>query len=86
MQQRRLGRTGISVSVLGMGCGAVGGLMVLGTATEQERAVGRAMELGITYFDTAADYGAGASETNLGRALKALKANVVVGSKVDLYG
>lgn len=84
IEQRRLGRTGLTVSALGFGCGAVGGLMVRGTAADQQRAVGTALDAGITYFDTAADYGAGASETNLGRALKALKAAPVVGTKVRI--
>ena len=48
------GRTGLQVSILGFGCGAVGGLMVRGTPADQERAVARALEAGINYFDTAA--------------------------------
>ncbi len=85
MEQRPLGRTGISVSVLGYGCGAIGGLMVKGTATEQDRAIGRALDHGITYFDTATAYGDGASERNLGRALHGLGANPVVGTKVRVF-
>jgi aryl-alcohol dehydrogenase-like predicted oxidoreductase len=73
MERRTLGRTDIRLPVLGFGCGAVGGLMVKGTAAEQERAIARALELGVDYFDTAPLYGNGASETNLGRALKALR-------------
>ena len=53
MDKRRFGRTGLDVSLLGFGCGAVGGLMIKGTAADQERAVGRALELGINDFDTA---------------------------------
>jgi aryl-alcohol dehydrogenase-like predicted oxidoreductase len=86
MEQRRLGRTGIEVSVLGYGCGAIGGLMVKGTAAEQDRAIGRAIDHGITYFDTASAYGDGVSETNLGRALKALRAQVTVATKVRIRG
>ena len=86
MEQRDLGQTGLKVSALGYGCGAVGGLMVRGEPAEQTRAVGRALEAGITYFDTAPDYGQGKSEENLGRALKELGAwgRVVVGTKVRL--
>jgi len=84
MQTRPLGRTGLTVSVLGFGCGAVGGLMVRGAPADQQRAVARAVEAGITYFDTAPSYGDGASETNLGRVLKALKPDVRVGTKVRL--
>jgi aryl-alcohol dehydrogenase-like predicted oxidoreductase len=86
MEQRRLGRTGIMVSVLGYGCGAIGGLMVKGTAAEQDRAIGRAIDHGITYFDTASAYGDGVSETNLGRALAALRAKVTVATKVRIRG
>ena len=84
MQKRRLGRTGLDVSVLGYGAGAVGGLFTKGAAADQERAVRRAIEAGINYFDTASRYGDGESEKNLGRVLKALKANVVVGTKFRL--
>ncbi len=82
MQMRRLGRTGLEVSVLGFGCGAVGGLMVKGDAADQERAVARALELGINYFDTAAMYGNGELERNLGRVLKSLKPSLYLGTKV----
>ena len=84
MEKRRLGKTGLDVSLLGFGCGAVGGLMVGGTPADQERAVVRALELGINYFDTAAQYGNGRSEENLGRVLKALKPDIYVGTKVRL--
>jgi L-galactose dehydrogenase/L-glyceraldehyde 3-phosphate reductase len=84
MQQRRLGRSGLVVSVIGFGCGAVGGLMVRGTRPDQERAVARALGAGITYFDTAADYGDGVSEQNLGAVLRLLKADPIVGTKVRL--
>src|SRR5215218_7889317 len=84
MQKRRLGRTGLEVSVLGYGAGAVGGLFTKGAAADQERAVARAIEAGINYFDTAPVYGNGESERNLGRVLKALKPDVVLGTKFRL--
>ncbi|MDB5371845.1 MAG: oxidoreductase, partial [Belnapia sp.] len=84
MEQRVLGRTGLRVSVLGYGAGAVGGLMVRGSPAEQERSLGTALDAGVTYVDTAPAYGNGASETNLGRALKALGANPTLGTKVRL--
>jgi aryl-alcohol dehydrogenase-like predicted oxidoreductase len=84
MEKRKFGRTGLEVSLLGFGCGAVGGLMVKGAAADQERAVARAVELGINYFDTAQMYGDGESERNLGRVLKSLKPDVYVGTKVRL--
>ena len=84
MNYRRLGRTGLRVSEIGFGCGSVGGLLVRGDAPEQTRAVSRAIQLGINYFDTAPSYGDGNSETNLGRVLRELQADVFVGSKVRL--
>jgi aryl-alcohol dehydrogenase-like predicted oxidoreductase len=84
MEMRTFGRTGLRVSILGFGCGAVGGLMVRGAPEDQERAVARALEAGVNYFDTAAMYGNGESEKNLGRVLAKLKPDVVVGTKVRI--
>src|SRR6202142_1573348 len=85
MEMRMFGRTGLKLSVLGFGCGAVGGLMVRGDSLDQERAVARAVAAGVNYFDTAVQYGNGESEKNLGRVLQKLKpANVAVGTKVRL--
>src|SRR5712691_11391130 len=84
MEKRKFGRTGLEVSLLGFGCGAVGGLMIKGAAADQERAVARAVELGINYFDTAQMYGNGESERNLGQVLQKLKPDVYVGTKVRL--
>ena len=84
MEYRTLGRTGVRVGALGFGCGNVGGLIIRGAPAERERAVARALELGINYFDTAPVYGDGQSEQNLGQALRALNARVHVGTKVRL--
>ncbi len=85
MQLRTFGRTGMQLSVLGFGCGAVGGLMVRGDPADQERTIARALGAGVNYFDTAVQYGNGESEKNLGRILQQLKpANAVVGTKVRL--
>ncbi len=91
MQLRTFGRTGLKLSVLGFGCGAVGGLMVRGDHADQERTVAKALAAGVNYFDTAVQYGDGESEKNLGRILQNLRpANVTVGTKVrippDSYG
>jgi aryl-alcohol dehydrogenase-like predicted oxidoreductase len=84
MEQRKFGRTGLNLSLLGFGCGAVGGLMIKGDMADQERAVWRALELGINYFDTAQMYGNGESERNLGRVWKSLHPEAYVGTKVRL--
>ena len=85
MEMQVFGRTNMRLSLLGFGCGAVGGLMVRGDPRDQERAIARAIDVGVNYFDTAVQYGNGESEKNLGRILQSLKpANVVVGTKVRL--
>ncbi len=84
MDYRTLGKTGLQVSALGFGCGDVGGLIVRGESAERERAVARALELGVNYFDTASQYGKGQSEIHLGQAWKALRVDAYVGTKVRL--
>lgn len=86
METRRLGETDLEVSALGFGCGAVGGLLVKGEYRAMVQTVARAIELGVTYFDTAAIYGDGQSEASLGRVLQELDAEVLVGTKVRLRG
>jgi aryl-alcohol dehydrogenase-like predicted oxidoreductase len=83
METRLFGRSGLKLSVLGFGCGAVGGLMVRGAQADQERAFARAIDAGINYFDTAAQYGDGASEQTLGRLYRQFKPrNFIYGTKV----
>lgn len=84
MRYRALGQAGIRVSEIGFGCGNNAGLMVRGSYGEQLKAVARALELGINYFDTAAAYGEGRSEENLGKVLETLRAEAVVSTKVRL--
>ncbi|WP_328870919.1 aldo/keto reductase [Streptomyces sp. NBC_00287] len=88
---RTLGRSGIDVSALGFGCWAIGGEwsdpdgqpLGWGRVDDEEsvRAVRRALDLGVTFFDTADTYGAGHSERVLGRALGKRRADVVVATK-----
>ena len=75
-----------------MGCWAIGGPFWNGDTPlgwgqvddhESIRAVRRAMDLGITFFDTADVYGAGHSERVLGRALEGRRRNVVVATKFN---
>jgi len=84
MKYNILGRTGLHVSQLGFGCGSIGGLLVRGDYPTMRQVVGRAIELGINYFDTAPQYGNGQSEVNLGAVIRELRANVLVGTKVRL--
>jgi aryl-alcohol dehydrogenase-like predicted oxidoreductase len=92
MFQRALGtRTGIEVSALGLGCWAIGGPWTFngqpagwGEVDDDEsiRAIRRALELGVTLFDTADVYGCGHSERVLGRALARRRDDVVIVTKV----
>jgi len=84
MKYNILGRTGVHVSQLGFGCGSIGGLLMRGDYPTMRQVVGRAIELGITYFDTAPQYGNGQSEVNLGAVLRELGTDVLVGTKVRL--
>ncbi len=84
MEYRTLGKNGPRVSLLGFGCGAIGGLLVKGDPSEQRRTVARALEAGVTYFDTAPAYGNGRSEETIGPLLKELNADVVIGTKFRL--
>ncbi len=84
MKYRRLGRTGIEVSELIFGCGDVGGLMVKGDPADMTAGAKRALDAGVNWFDTAAAYGQGKSETSLGRVLNELGASPHVSTKVRL--
>ncbi len=87
MNLRRLGVTGLPVSVLGFGCGAIGGLLTKGNPQEQRDAIATALGAGINYFDTAPLYGNGASESNLGRVFSEMGGvphGVVIGTKVRI--
>jgi aryl-alcohol dehydrogenase-like predicted oxidoreductase len=88
--ERTLGRAGVPVSALGLGCWAIGGPFWLdgiqdgwGTVDDDEsiRAIRRAIDLGVRFFDTADVYGAGHSEEVLGRALEGRRREVVISTK-----
>jgi L-glyceraldehyde 3-phosphate reductase len=84
MKYRDLGSTGLRVSEIGFGTGGNAGLMVDGSLEQQLDAIGRAIELGINYFDASPDYGDGVSEVNLGRALRELNADPIITTKVEV--
>lgn len=84
MKYRRLGRTGLSVSEVGFGGAGIGHVWGRTTDEECERAVRRAVDLGVNFFDTSPMYGGGRSEENLGRALQGLRDRVYIFTKVRL--
>jgi aryl-alcohol dehydrogenase-like predicted oxidoreductase len=95
MLKRTLGKSKLEVSALGMGCWAIGGPWTWdqpggepypagwGNTDDEEsiRAVHSALDMGVDFFDTAANYGAGHSEVVLGRALKGKRDQVVIATK-----
>ena len=85
MQYRTLGDHGPQVSALGFGCWPMGGSRYGSTDDGEEiSAVQRALDAGVTLFDTAAGYGIGHSESVLGRALKDKWNDVVVVTKTGI--
>jgi aryl-alcohol dehydrogenase-like predicted oxidoreductase len=95
MLKRTLGKSKLEVSALGMGCWAIGGPWDWaqpgrepfpagwGDIDDEEsiRAIHTAMDMGVDFFDTAANYGAGHSEVVLGEALKGKRDRVVIATK-----
>ncbi|GAA4243527.1 aldo/keto reductase [Dactylosporangium darangshiense] len=83
MRYRRLGRSGLTVSVVGVGCNNFGGRI---DATRAAEVVGAALDHGITLFDTADVYGAtaGASEEALGAALGKRRDEVIIATKFGM--
>ena len=81
MQKRRLGKEGLEVSLLGLGC--MGMSQSYGVADENESiaTLHRAIELGIDFFDTAEAYGPFKNEELLGRALKGRRDQVIIATK-----
>jgi aryl-alcohol dehydrogenase-like predicted oxidoreductase len=78
MDFRRLGNTGMRVSAVGVGCNPFGNEV---DAAMAARIVHRALDLGVTYFDTADSYFNGRSEEYLGRALQGRRADAVIATK-----
>jgi aryl-alcohol dehydrogenase-like predicted oxidoreductase len=84
MKTRPFGRTGLDVSAVGFGCWEVGGGYGDVEEAEFARAVGRALDLGISCFDTAEGYGMGASERALGEALGSRREEAIVVTKFGM--
>ena len=82
MEKRILGKSGLEVSALGLGC--MGLSFGLGPATDRKVAIElirKAFDLGVTFFDTAEAYGPGDNEELLGEALHPFRSKVVIATK-----
>jgi len=90
MKYRTLGRTGLLVSEIGFGAwgigGAANGAISYGPTDdrESEKALRRAFDVGVTFYDTADLYGYGHSEHVIGTVFKDMRDRVVIASKVGL--
>lgn len=85
MRYKRLGKTGLNVSVIGFGAAPLGNEFGAIDEAEAERAVAFAIDHGINFFDTSPYYGRTLSETRLGKALNGRRKEVVLGSKCGRY-
>ncbi|MBV8071845.1 MAG: aldo/keto reductase [Acidobacteriaceae bacterium] len=85
MQQRMLGRTGLSVSVIGFGAAPLGNEYGDLDPRDGQRAVHTAIEEGINFFDTSPYYGRTLSEERLGEALLGRRERVVLSTKCGRY-
>jgi L-galactose dehydrogenase len=87
MHYRRLGRTGLDVSVLSFGASSLGGVFRATDDSESIRAVRTALDLGINFLDVSPYYGATRAESVLGRALSGVpRESYVLATKVGQYG
>jgi aryl-alcohol dehydrogenase-like predicted oxidoreductase len=84
VEYRQLGNTGLEISEIGFGCGPTAGLITHGSREDRRNVVARALDLGVTLFDTASVYGSGQSESNLGETFKDLGVRPLVGTKICL--
>ena len=81
MNHRLLGNTNLSVSEIGFGAWAIGGSWGPQSEAESLAALGRALDLGVNFIDTAAGYGDGKSERLIGQALRGRSGKVIVATK-----
>ena len=84
MEYRRLGRSDLEVSVIGFGTWELGGDYGAIVKQEADAAIHRALDLGVTLFDTAPAYGQGRSEEVLGQALGPRRKDVILVTKVGV--
>ena len=81
MNDRPLGATGLKVSEIGLGCSSLGANVFQDDSAASRRVLERALEAGVTFFDTAATYGYGSSEALIGEVLKGRRDKVVIATK-----
>ncbi|MGW6866649.1 aldo/keto reductase [Streptomyces sp. NPDC054904] len=86
MEHRTLGTPGLRVSAIGLGCMGMSAYYGTSDETESIATIRRALDTGVTFFDTADAYAAGRNEELLGRALKGRRDEAVVATKFGIRG
>ena len=86
MQQRQLGRSGLAVSAIGLGCMGMSQSYGIPDDEESIRTIERALDIGVTFLDTADVYGRGANEELVGRAIRGRRHEVVLATKCGIVG
>jgi len=81
MKQRQLGRSGLSVSAIGLGCMVMPGFYGPGDEAGSIATIHRAGDIGVTFLDTSDAYGAGKNEDLIGRAIKGRRDDYVIATK-----
>src|SRR5215510_4397488 len=81
LPQRVLGRTGVKVPIIAFGCGSR--FLMYENEDEATRTLNHVIDSGITYLDTAMDYGKGLSETRVGMVMKTRRKDVWLATKVS---
>ena len=82
MEKRELGKSGLEVSALGLGCmGMSFGYGPAADVNDMIRLIHEAVDMGVNFFDTAEVYGPFTNEELLGKALSPIKDKVVIATK-----
>lgn len=85
LEKRKLGKQGLEVSALGLGCMGMSQSYGVPNDPESIKTLHRAVELGITFFDTAEVYGPYTNEELIGRALKPFRDKIIIATKFGFH-
>jgi aryl-alcohol dehydrogenase-like predicted oxidoreductase len=84
MKKRKLGKEGLTVSMMGLGCMGMSEFYGPADETESLATISAALDAGIDFFDTADVYGRGANEELVGKALRGRRGEVIIASKFGI--